>query len=612
MCEDITLNIESGAGLLIELCDNFPAHLGPGFLDLRRSHRGPFQPLLAAFAPATFAVVEFPYFDLDYRSEFSATHETSFAVRDPDVQRLHLFRHPIEDPHLREAVEGAAAGYVGYVIIRPQEPGAIGRSIVPPSGSVATFSVPSADDPAESEELQTAAHYLKAGERLETHVRTAVTEHVSLFGVPLQAVGVPFMEQDGHLLRCIHVSAWICHFSAALRGVVPRRASAEFHLAVDPTGSYGRPYPSEGLSTFAMATILRELDLPPEVVDDTVLLSLREEPAWYDRSELRDASATLADDSPELERVWVAENVTATVCRYLNSGIPCILSQDDDRHTYVICGYLRQEDLTPTEDRVTTEVDLHSDVVAFLVMDDQDGPYRLYTVESIVSDLLDPDDDQGVTILVPLPRGLWLSGTDAEVLGAEILAAAVRQRLEHFDSWAEHSELDGEARAEHHNALRDLHESLRDDPSQANFAIRSYATNGSDFKSGFTSRINDAGAARTVGYTSLPKYVWVVEAIDRRLRAQPGANPHVRATVVLDASAVPALGDARFSSGLLIHLPGQLSRVTAAGEDIFADEAWTATGIEPYFSGRWHHDRDWINAPASVASRAKTATVARR
>jgi hypothetical protein len=77
-------------------------------------------------------VIEEQYFDLDYRSEFSRTLDSSFQLRDTEVRRLHFFSQRIEHPqHLRDFVEAAREAYLGYVIVHPQGPGLIGRSISP-------------------------------------------------------------------------------------------------------------------------------------------------------------------------------------------------------------------------------------------------------------------------------------------------------------------------------------------------------------------------------------------------------------------------------------------------------------------------------------------------
>jgi hypothetical protein len=596
VCEILTLPAEAWAGTLIALCDEYPGHLAAHLEIADPADKTPVLNLFDGFRPSGTAIVEVDYFDLDYRSEFTATHETSFTVREPAVSRVHFFseRQAGRAP-LRDVVDGLKSGYRGYAVVRPQTPGAIGRSLVTPFGQLNELHDP---------------------DGLHEHIRTAVREHLTVFGVPLVATGVPFMEQDGHLLRCVHVSAWICHYTATLRGLVPRRPTAEFHRAGDETGAYGRPYPSDGLCSTDLSIILRKLDLPPELIDDSALEQPRE-PTWYDSDELWNAFDAAMED--ERRAIWVSHNLTATICRYLNSGIPCILSRDDQEHTQVVCGYLREEDLRPVDAQSTSNAEqarptpdlpkgqLHSAVVSLLVQDDQKGPYERVPVADLARLVADASEPwSSLSVIVPLPRGLWLSGQKAERLGADIFAACVKRRHEALASWAAFHALTDDAGAMCAAELGPVLASV-DSNRNSNLAIRSYASTGSDFKRGFAERLaGDAVAVRVCALTPMPKYVWVVEAIDRELRAQGGQA--VRGTVVIDGSAVSVSGsfaELNLRMPLLVHLPGQISRMRP---DVFDDAHWEPTLLQPYFSGRWHHARDWLLSAESTAARSKTAS----
>ena len=135
-------------------------------------------------------VVEREYFDLDFRSEFSLTHETSFAVRSPDTLRLHLFMdEPEAGARLLEAVDQMAASYAGYVILKPQTPGTIGRSMFGLNllcgATLGLLDETPTLDPS----------------RVRARIRVTAVEFVTLAGVRLRVEGVPFMEQDGVVVR---------------------------------------------------------------------------------------------------------------------------------------------------------------------------------------------------------------------------------------------------------------------------------------------------------------------------------------------------------------------------------------------------------------------------
>lgn len=577
MCVAQTLDSEAAFGELYELCADYQDCLSQTLeMDLEP---GPASVLFKAYA-ADVAVVEFDYFDLDHRSEFSETHETSFSAGLPEVSRVHFFRSPhLGKPiPLRDFVESSKDSYLGYAIIRPQEPPSVGRSVVPPSGR---------------------CDGLAASQLLVDHVRTAVAEHVELFGVPLRAVGVPFMEQDGHLLRCAHVTAWMTHYTAVLRGVVPRRPSAHFNSAEDPQRAYGRSYPSDGLSSWSQSKILQQLDLPPEIIECAALLDPREL-SWYDRSELEEGLLSMprpADDV--IDRIWLAENITATICRYLNSGIPCILNRED--HSQVVCGYVREEDVA--KNFPVHRTGGQTDVVGLIVHDDQVGPYQVVPVDDILDQVLGGTDT--VSVLVPLPRGLWLSGKSAEIAGSTVFATVVQERSRTFGE----RPASKRPRGEEGRRLRELLAELCDiteSGRRGRLAVRSYAITGSDFKQDFARRIDDPEAAKVVGYTPLPKYVWVVEVLDRDLRKLN--QPAVLGTVVLDGSAVSD-GVHRPPSPLVVHIPGQISRIQF---DAFDEDYWVSTHTHSYHTGRWNHKHSGVLDAARVASRSKTASIGGR
>lgn len=212
----------SGTAPLIRACNEFSAHLFSTHVPLREVQDSKLSSnVLDAFGPGvTEIVIEREYFDLDYRSEFSSTHETTFAARNPSTVRIHVFAGSGvaggATPGLYEYVLANRESYLGYVIVRPQQPGSVGRSMIAPRRNVEGMKDPAA---------------------LHGRVRTAVTETVTLFGIQLSATAVPFMEQDGVLLRCVHAAAWMCHYSAVLRGLVPRRPSASIQRAEDAAGS---------------------------------------------------------------------------------------------------------------------------------------------------------------------------------------------------------------------------------------------------------------------------------------------------------------------------------------------------------------------------------------
>jgi hypothetical protein len=364
-----------------------------------------------------------------------------------------------------------------------------------------------------------------------------------------------------------------------------------------------------GLSASTLSQILRKLDLPPEVIDIYTLRSSRDL-MWYDRKELWDLvqEAQKGKKEDDLARIWTRENLVATICRYLNSGIPSILSDEAEEHTTVVCGYLRKEDFNPDAGTENQARGLHSDVTALLVNDDQKGPYQIQSIDSLLDSFFRDDGDPLLNITVPLPRALWMSGGVAEELGGRLLASFAAERLKRLESWAGRLNIREDDLFRHREAMRLMAEWTNGGVG-GNLTIRTYAASCSSFKVGFSDRISDANASRALGYTRLPKYVWVVEAIDRQLRMEE--KPPVRGTVVLDASTVSDAGWPTSAGALFAHLPGQAMLRLPGREPKdapFCNEWWLPTGTDPYLSGRWNHNSSWLQSPMSTAARHKTAT----
>lgn len=163
--------------------------------------------------------------------------------------------------------------------------------------------------------------------RLRRSVHAAVREAVHFFGHRLEIVGVPFAQQDTQFGRCAHVAAWVCHYTAVLRGDVSRRVMADFSLFADASVAEGRPLPSQGLTGLQLSNLMREFGLPPIVYRMGYLPTSGQEPPLPPHS---------LDDDPG---TWDTRAV-AVLCRFLNSGYPVLVGTHD--HAFVIVGYRRR------------------------------------------------------------------------------------------------------------------------------------------------------------------------------------------------------------------------------------------------------------------------------
>jgi hypothetical protein len=420
---------------------------------------------------AQTAIVETRYLDEDYRSEYSAFFSKTFAEVPDTTHRVHFFKAKLRPEQIWDLPN--SAGYIGFVVVRPSRLGRVGRTMLTPPPA------------------------------LEGYVRAAVTLTVNFFGQRLTVRGVPFAEQDTQFGRCAHIAAWICHYSASLRGDAKRRMMADFTLFADANVVEGRPLPSQGLTGLQLSNLLREFELPP---------------LFYRMGDL--PTPDPHQPAPEHEEgqhpgYWDTR-VVAIACRYLNSGFPVLIGTSN--HAFVLIGYGRQPR------------DGDRDWIPFIRHDDQRGPYLL--VDDVLSDT-DPAtrDAYGPwsMLIAPVPERLWLSPEAAERAGQQYMVA-----------------MSGVATSD---GLIDEAHALHTLDAQGHVAYRTYAISATSFKAAALGRGIDRDSASEYRLARLPRLVWVVEAIDRRRRADE--KPSVIGEAVFDSSSTdfdPA--------ELIIRIPG--------------------------------------------------------
>lgn len=340
---------------------------------------------------------------------------------------------------------------------------------------------------------------------LHDAVRTGVREVVGFFGQTLTVRAVPFLQQDARLGSCAHAASWVCHYSAyrGERGV-GRRTIGEFSAAVDPGLGVGRTLPSTGLTLHQMSQVLGAFGVPALYYEVATLSDVDRPETWPNRHK-----------GPQAR-------VARVCCRYLNSALPVIIvlgqilgsGKTDGHHAIAVCGYWRDDDAPGG--------------VAFVVHDDRRGPYL-----TVTDPLKDVDERAEVSfkweeILAPVPEKLWLSGESAERTGCSHLLAAAAKAVD-----------DGIEEAQ---VILTLHRAK-------NLTVRSFATTSNRFKERIREHCADARVVRAYSYARLPRYMWVVEAVDRNARER--GEPAVLGEVVFDATS-----DDLEPSILALRLPG--------------------------------------------------------
>ena len=366
-------------------------------------------------------------------------------------------------------------------------------------------------------------------------VRTAVSDTVNLCGQELIVEGVPFSQQDAQLGSCAHASAWMCHYAAALRGDAHRRSTGHIAAGVDSALSSPRPIPTRGLTALQLSELFRHLELPAHYYEVGSLPSPGLQ--WQRPDPQPPPGSTQAAPG-----TW-DDRIVPVVCRFLNSGLPALVGTHD--HAFVLCGYRR------TTRNGARWID-------FIRHDDQRGPYL--RVDNVLSDA-DPNTGHRYgpwsTIHIPAPEKLWLAPEQAEREGGLIL---------HRMATLLSNSLTGE-----------LQERLSEVLAGRRFSLRTYATRSNRFKSELPSRTIPREIATAYRRMSLPRYVWVEEAVDRDLR--DGAQPCVLGEALYDATS----SDYR-PEMLTAHLAGTML-IAASVRSMSKSPVYGATQAAPYESG---------------------------
>lgn len=472
----------------------------------------PFRQCLNVVEGAESAVIEHDYVDVDYWSEHSYLNEREFRGRNRKTDRLHFFSRRLlladvlrlddvlPDPRSTRIEDRRA--YLGYMVVRPRRTGTVGRTMLRPPAS------------------------------LEDNVRTATTETVSIFGQPRDVKAVPFMEQDALTGACAHTVAWMAHYSAVLRGLTPRRVTVDIHELAKQSFATERSFPTVGLNPLQLVGLLDRLNLPA-VVHTISRLGKTQLDRWgVSRIPWNFDNAFLDELNEDSANAWFRQAFASEVCRYLNSGFPVAITEGE--HIFLVCGYRRDEG----PGRYVRQIITH---------DDQKGPYLLLDLPRGRPTGKGSGSDRWDDLIVPLPNGIWMTGQGAESWGVDAIEKSARLALESLD--------------EYRTAL----ESTADDVVTAvtaflaqlenrEIALRTYAIQSDLFKISFAHHADDRAAVETVRQLQLPRYIWIVEMMDREKRDNPdGGGRSVMGEVILDATANDLEPNVLF-----VHVPGVL------------------------------------------------------
>lgn len=301
---------------------------------------------------------------------------------------------------------------------------------------------------------------LKPPATLNDSVMCTVKSQPNLLGWDLEVRAVPFISQDEQLLRCAHAVQWMVLYHSYLSGETPRIHPGEIHDASGVAAPVDRTLPSHGLAPHQVLAGLDRLHLSPAIVE---------------------LNFTSKKESKEERHL----SLFATLCRLLNSQIPPLVHSAE--HAWVVAGY-----------RVNEPPGAHDDI-ELVCHDDSQGPY-IHVKDPWADDY---PRRPWLAAVIPYPRKVHLPAEKAEIAGRHWLTVQAR---------AAASSTSGNYLAD---AVADDH-----------VHYRTYAALAARFKSDLRSKRPDVPEELVDLYcrTQWPRFVWVVEAVDNRLRANASAQ----------------------------------------------------------------------------------------
>ena len=201
--------------------------------------------ILGSYAdPARIAVVESEYVDLDYSASYYDQRVRSFLPPKRETIRIHFFSNTLHMQDIAEAnettMQAMASGYLGFVVIRPDNPRTLGRTFLKCPDNL---------------------HDLRA------RFPARIVAPVDLAGISLQVESCPYMTQDSKVMACATVALWMSTTPLAnkIPDMVPFTTDAITRVAKSLDGPFGPAVGKRGLTPPEMERGLFAVGFDPDV-----------------------------------------------------------------------------------------------------------------------------------------------------------------------------------------------------------------------------------------------------------------------------------------------------------------------------------------------------------
>lgn len=300
-------------------------------------------------------LLETRYIDRDYSADYRRFYAQTFKTYDRHCQRIHFFAEDIApiigSPLWLKRVEALEAtsrtSYRGFCVIRPLPGAPIGRTVLQAAG------------PAQS--------------GLESVVTCRADVRANLLGAELDVAGTSFMQQDARLGACAQVAIWV-----GARHM-HQRYKYDWLSVPDITKLAAPTTPEEATSIPAGADFLTS-ERMIRAIDEMGF-----QPLCFDGA-----------------------SIGADILPYVESGLPVILGMQHSGaglgHAVTVIGRVFARRKTPSSQA-------YDYIPAFIVHDDQAGPYMLVPTSASAAKTYSLDPNQLVS---HAPRGKSVNFNVAE------------------------------------------------------------------------------------------------------------------------------------------------------------------------------------------------------
>ena len=450
-------------------------------------------------------VLEEPYIDQDYSSDYSRFYARTFRTYERYCKRVHFFRgnvtplleRPLSTDQLRLLDGFAEQTYCGFCVIRPLSNAPVGRTVL--QARVAN------------------------GFDMEATVTCRADFDAHLLGTRLQVTGTSFLQQDTRVGACAQVAIWagMRHMHARYNyNWVSVADITTFARPPSPSEAVSLPNASDRLSTNAMVRAIAEAGYQPLILP--------------------------------------GPDIGEAILPYVESGIPVILGLDIDGsvgHAVTVIGRVFARQDNPTNRAIDY-------VPAYIVHDDQSGPYMKLPLDKNAAATLSFNDQ---TIKRHLPSGpVELNVRCHAVLSIALMSTRVfstAARAEH-NAWSQVRTVLNDLPSAR-QALKErnmpINEMLLDELQAAHstdcIVLRTYLTSAAGYRRHLAQGSASDDLKDALLDFHLPHFTWVTEisTIDSYNQSSPGMR-RIYGHTVLDATSTAERGN----DLLALHLPGLL------------------------------------------------------